>query len=285
MMIVILFLLTLHAVLDANYLINTAQKISTPLQEHCFKIFAGNHRGSEIRQALLCGKKITDPTTHNTLKSYGLLHLVVVSGAHLILLNQLLKRLALPFWARWTVNTLFVFCSGFDPPAVRSWMQLLLEHRRWKHTTLFSALFCLLFFPAWLQSLSLWLSAMASYILVLSSQKQFSESYWKNQLWIQFAFFISFVPLTLTIGGAHPFAIVANLLAASLFGALWIPLALLPQSAEVFLWILTAAENNPLQPLPQVLKIDPIYAVAPLTLALAIWTYRREVELKRCQIY
>ena len=57
--------------------------------------FAPEGNWRELYQATVCGKSFQDPTLLPLLKKFGLLHLIVVSGAHLVFLERLMHMIGL----------------------------------------------------------------------------------------------------------------------------------------------------------------------------------------------
>lgn len=59
----------------------------------CLSLIPQNARHSEIYQALICGSRVTEGELKSLLRQVGLIHLFVVSGAHLVFLDRLLQRI------------------------------------------------------------------------------------------------------------------------------------------------------------------------------------------------
>ncbi|MBX3041562.1 MAG: ComEC/Rec2 family competence protein, partial [Bdellovibrionaceae bacterium] len=151
--------------------------------------------------SLLCGASVKDGELKQLLRASGLLHLFVVSGAHLIWLEHLLARLNAPFALRLSGWTLFSLACGWQPPVVRAWVGLLLIklEPRWTPAlrsdqhVLLSGLTTLILFPSWGDSLSLALSWVAAFSLSLPFPRG-----WRGELLKCFAVWIFLMPFLIS---------------------------------------------------------------------------------------
>jgi len=123
---------------------------------------------------LFCGSNDIDGETKNLFLRTGLYHLLVVSGAHLILLERLLDRLLRERQRlKLAVFFLFALTCQLNPPILRALFgqgfRLLSKRQSLflndETRLLLAGLWCLILFPQWLGSLSLLLSWAASLAL------------------------------------------------------------------------------------------------------------------------
>lgn len=204
---------------SARNLINlAAEKLHTA----CLS-FAPDSPQQELYQSFVCGAPLTDPTFSTLFTQSGLIHVVVVSGAHLVFLEVLLSlvdprgRVTLP------VLGFYSLVTGFNAPVARSLTQLILAKVSQKFqlywsgpllTLLAGALTFFVLGP----SISLSLSWLASLALHASRSSPF-----KTQLRIYFFLF----PALAILAPAHPLSIVINVLFVPLLSILAFPLSLL----------------------------------------------------------
>lgn len=153
------------------------------------------NRGSEldfIYRSLVCGHRLPEGSFYESLRVMGLLHLMVISGTHLLFLEKILSRLL--FWlspSSFFKRTFIVIILGLyagigslKPPVVRAFLSLIVSqfNRSWKchwpgHQRAFiTGSLCLALFPHWGSSYSLILSWGAS--LSLSLAKGFRREIW-----------------------------------------------------------------------------------------------------------
>ena len=84
-----------------------------------------------VAAAVLCGTSLPLTAWNQNLKNWGLFHLIVVSGAHLVFLELLLRPTLLVFPLSWRKKLLvvflvvFCFLSGLQPPLVRAFIHRL----------------------------------------------------------------------------------------------------------------------------------------------------------------
>jgi ComEC/Rec2-related protein len=206
---------------------------------------------------LVCGKNLEEGKVKASLKQTGLLHLLVVSGSHLIFISEVLI-LFLPASLRFVVLFFFTLMTGVQAPIFRALMQQLVNQFQKKfrlnysplQVCLFTAIICLVLEPSWLMSLSFQLSSLASFALCINNYKK-----------IQTQFCVGIL-LTPVIGSFHPLFVFSNLLFGTIVGSVLFPLSALAFlsdfAAQLFahLWIYFtqiiqqfAAVNNHFSPL------------------------------------
>jgi len=127
----------------------------------------------DIYLALLCGKRLPTGTLRDVFTHVGLIHLMVVSGAHLIFLEKMwLKLPSWPFKNIFISSSLVIYSlmAGLHPPVFRALISFFL-HRFVKRFQLFwssywvimlSGVFSLMFNPKWISSTSLQLSLIGA---------------------------------------------------------------------------------------------------------------------------
>lgn len=150
----------------------------------CVKSVPSDVRYQESLQALVCGKNFSNPEHTHLLIASGLIHLFVVSGSHLKILQSILQKILcnkfLPstrFLQFIIFSLLFFYCAicKFNPPIFRSFVALSLVatteslHLRFRseNLILISGLICLVLSPEWITSLSLQMSWIAALTLIV----------------------------------------------------------------------------------------------------------------------
>ena len=182
-----------------------------------------------IYSALLCGEKLPEGEIKNTFITLGIIHLMVISGAHLIFLEKIWSLLP-RFRLKNTLLAIFLFIysmsAGLNPPVLRALFALFLSRIN-KDLKLFwspylrvhiSGLLCLCCQSSWFQSLSLQMSWVASMGM---ANRQFSR------LKSCALTFLLILPIISQWGNLNPLSIVINWLIAPLAGGILLPLSLL----------------------------------------------------------
>ncbi|HRO67218.1 MAG TPA: ComEC/Rec2 family competence protein [Pseudobdellovibrionaceae bacterium] len=226
-MILFFVLLTLSALQASDFLSMFTAQVSPDIHHLCLSILPTT--SFHPLQSLLCGAPVQQPELKQLLRSTGLLHLFVVSGAHLIWLEHWLCRLHAPFFLRVLGWTFFSLACGWQPPVVRGWIGLLLMKMepRWTPSlradqhVLLTGLITLIFFPLWGNSLSLALSWVAAFSLSLSFPKG-----WKGELMKCAAVWFFLLPLLAPWSPASPSTIFVNFLLAPVFSLFLLPLGI-----------------------------------------------------------
>lgn len=179
-------------------------------------------------QALVCGKNLPVNGDVFRLKKLGLIHLMVVSGAHLMFLVQMLKTI-LPtktfYYLRLPLSFLFVMNCQFKTPLLRAWLHyaisdfnsLLRLFIPSSTVLLLSVLICLSHQPEQFKSVSLLLSWLAS----LGIQKG------KNPFTQSFLIYIFTFPILLSIYPLSIWSILINTFLAPPIGWILFPVSLL----------------------------------------------------------
>ena len=218
-------------------------------------------------QALACGQKPQTNSDILLLKQLGIIHILVVSGFHILMLNKVLHFLLRgPYLIFLKPLFLFIFVMTcqFQLPVVRAWIQSLLVHinRKWnlqipKPFLLFlSILSSLIISFESYRSLSLPMSWVACLGI------QFGRNNWSQSLYS----YLLMLPIISSFAVLSPLTVVINSLFAPLIGLILFPLSLLSFFISglsfyvdkiwfLFLWagkevapLLTNPEPHPLLP-------------------------------------
>lgn len=185
-------------------------------------LFAPDSPYQNLYQSFVCGAALADPTLARLYIELGIIHVVVVSGAHLIFLDSLLRSLRKEDTA-WTLPFLafYALVTRFEAPVVRSLLQMVVRRFQKKaqlhwslpvETTVAGVLTLLIHGP----SLSLQLSWVASMGLLSRS----------SPLITQVRVYALLLPLLATLQMAHPISVMINLALAPLLSAVAFPASL-----------------------------------------------------------
>jgi len=230
-------------------------KISLPFHQACLAFSpVSNHM--DAYQAIVCGANLPPGDLANSLRQAGLLHLIVVSGSHLLLLEHVLIFQANKFKL---LNSLiffvllgFVLTTRDEPPAVRAFISLLLRSANhsfklgWSDLQIMtlSGFVSLTFCLDWGRTHSLLLSWGASLSLGafstftppfhkafsrqnLSSLKLKLQLQLKKTALRQIAIYLLLFPLLIPFSAPHPVSILCNLLFTPILNAVLFPMSLL----------------------------------------------------------
>lgn len=217
----------------SEYLLEKASSFSRNFQIKCLSVLPDS--SARFAQAsLLCGENVTKTSFKKALLHTSLIHLFVVSGSHLIFLEQILCLLRLPLWIRILVWLFYSLMCGWQPPLVRALISILVrcaEKTRGAYwpadlQTLWAGLTTLLLFPPWMQSRSLLMSWNAS--LALNARGLLPEMNSPRRLfWLGLLIYFLMLPLLWGFGNLHPLSILFNLCLAPLVSFWLLPLAFL----------------------------------------------------------
>ena len=157
------------------------------------------NKEAALLNGMLWGEKDFDKDFYNQLKNSGLLHLVVVSGANMILVFKgIVEGLAKWIgrkWAigmAWLVSLFYLNIVGWEIPIVRAlilvsvmyWAQILGKKYNVWRGLIFSGLIIVLAWPKSILEISFWLSFGAFFGVISSPWKDiFRSSFWVA-LWI-----------------------------------------------------------------------------------------------------
>ncbi|MDG0816106.1 ComEC/Rec2 family competence protein [Bdellovibrio svalbardensis] len=231
-MIILLFLaLTLSNSFSHSLLKNTSE-VAAIFHQKCVQTLPTESVNRKILSSLLCGENITDTELKDKLIKTSLIHIFVISGSHLILLDELLSILRIPVFVRFLFLSFYSLAVGWQPPAVRALVALgariLFQRWSWKFPVDFAVLIAgcitLALFPEWWNSLSLvmsWCAALAlCWVSVLKVRNKFSAL-----LLSQLAIFLFMSAPLWGLGALHPLSLLYNLLLAPVVAFVLLPLA------------------------------------------------------------
>ncbi|RYX78061.1 hypothetical protein EON76_06990, partial [bacterium] len=204
----------------------------------------------ELYQAVVCGGRIQSPSVRAIFAQLGLIHLLVVSGSHFVVLESLLKLTVLkitPHRLRgafvFSILLLFTLMTKASPPVLRAFFMFCLLAAnlafslQWTRLqTLTIAGFATLPFcrDRW-QLCSLFLSWLAALALEkMSGEKSANESgalNWRQKflasVFINSRVYFLLIPPLLLLTVPHPLTILANVLFAPVMGLVLFPMSLL----------------------------------------------------------
>jgi ComEC/Rec2-related protein len=231
------------------------------------------------------------------------MHWIVVSGSHLVLIEKIILfpiknfkknfggthlslQKAVADFLRFFILVLYLFCTGLQAPAVRSFFQMELAKNlkvsKFKLSTLWicliSGIGTLLLFPQWVNSLSLPLSWTASLALVISGlfrQRSEAHQFLQNHLWV----FLFMFPLLTQISTPNPLALAVSLILTPVFAWILFPLSLLCLLIHPLTHILDPLLQTLIGGLQKILPELKIYSTNPSPVAhspkihFGIWVY------------
>lgn len=185
----------------------------------------------ELYGAIVCGMAIHNPTYKQIFINSGLIHILVVSGSHLLFLEQIpfLKKIDLK-WKLGFILFPFTCLTGFQAPVARAFIIRTLSLTKFKNQVHLSAIqtqalgtvICFLVMPEWIHSLSFSLSWICG--LILASPKiSATSSEFENSIKI----FLGLIPFASYMGLVSPISIITNWLIAPIIGTILFPLSIL----------------------------------------------------------
>ena len=179
------------------------------LHHECLAQLPNSSTSHETLAALVCGKNFESFADRQLYSTTGLIHLFVVSGSHLILIQTMLTQIGRIFFHRFLavglMVLLFLYAAMclFNPPVTRSFIFLLISlvlhrnHQHWpKHYLLLLAgLTTLSLNYQWVNSLSLQMSWLAALALEIYAEKFKSFSIFFRQIIFYTSFTFCFLGL------------------------------------------------------------------------------------------
>ena len=232
-----------------------------------------NH--TDIYSALLCGKRLETSPTRMIFTQVGMIHFMVVSGAHLMFLEKLWNKLP-----PWPFKNIMIFLSlliyslmaGLNPPVLRALVSFLIHRLSQKlqlswtpyWRVMVSGLITLMLKPQWVTSTSLQLSWIGSLGFVSARYSQLVSS---------FICYILILPIISQWTVLHPLSVGMNFILFPLLSVTLFPLSvfsfIFPPLFPVtsFFWSLLIQILNFIQPIFK----SPFY-IPPL-FGFNIWIY------------
>lgn len=206
-------------------------QLAIPLHNSCLSFINQGGELNFIYQSLICGESLPKNSFYQALRTLGLLHLMVISGTHMLLLERILSKiLFLPSSVRLLKRglllfflLLYAFIGLLKPPVVRAFVSLCLNllnqkfQLKWaKHQrVLLSGAICLMIFPTWWTSYSLILSWAGS--LALSLTRGIKK---------ELCCFLLLYPLLLPLAPQSPVSLFSNWIFAPILTVFLFPLTL-----------------------------------------------------------
>lgn len=218
-------------------ILSELQQLSLFLHHGCLDQLPNSSTSQATLAALVCGKNFESFSDRQLYSATGLIHLFVVSGSHLILIQKILTQISQFFFNKFFVGglvvLLFLYAAMclFNPPVTRSFIFLLISlglhgnHQHWpKHYILLLAgLSTISLNYQWVNSLSLQMSWLAALVLEIYAEKFKSFSIFFRQI----IFYTSFTFCFLGLGFPQISTIVICVLVTPLLEYILFPFALL----------------------------------------------------------
>ncbi len=211
----LIFILGLKTFGSWALLTESAQNLCSSLYQHVS--FPDYH------QALICGTSLPQDSFQSQLLQIGLIHMLVVSGAHLGFLQNIFQLLKLPRILIWGLLSAYTLFSGAQAPVLRAWAQRSNKMPSSMQQVVWAGVFCIGIYGF---SFSLLLSWLATLGVMWPGRR----SLLKQALLI----YSVMTPALFSLGTQHPLSIVWNLIVASLLGWGLLPISLL---APIHPWI------------------------------------------------
>ena len=203
--------------------------LSHNLHHLCLEKLSFQSSLANIYKSLVCGKRLPAGQLKELFIQGGLIHLTVVSGAHLLFLERVWQKIPLPLFFKthglFVVLILYSLASHLYPPVLRALFSFFLFRLSqsfklfWNpcFITLLSGWLCLVYQPAWVYSFSLQLSLLACFLQNISTST------------IKKCFFtyLFILPIVNRWQALHPFTVLINWTLAPLISGLLFPLSFL----------------------------------------------------------
>ncbi len=178
-MVIFIFCALLLPLLESEKWFSGILTVALQVHRLCLGLIPEDSAYRSLHQSLICGAALPEGSVKTQLQMASLLHLFVVSGAHLVLIETALRKLpARQMRSSLILLSLTVYCfaSLLNPPVVRALLNLIFSRldRFFKtnlsacHQTLLAGVCCALLNPMWAQSLSFLLSWFAAFGIAVS---------------------------------------------------------------------------------------------------------------------
>lgn len=157
-------------------------------QKFCVESLESLSKFDNLHKKIICSYDQTPTSSENEqiifelFKNLGLVHLLVASGTHLVIIQKGVQKILIQFTKSklptYIFLSLFILCSNFNCPVTRSYCQFVITIESQKksmgwsniHMIFISSFVYIGLFPTNLFSLSFWLSLSASLCLSLFSK-------------------------------------------------------------------------------------------------------------------
>lgn len=233
-MIILIFLALSLSNFNSSTLLKNASAISLSFQQKCTNLIPSQTKNPHVMASLVCGEKLTDESLKQNLVKTSLIHIFVISGSHLILLDELLSILKIPVLLRFLFLGFYSLVVGWQPPAVRALVALGVRvgfkklgwHFPPDLLTLIAGLLTLTLFSQWWTSNSLlmsWCAALAlCWVLLLRIKNKFAALFISQGA----IYLFMFVPLW-GLGSVHPLSLLYNIFLGPVVAFVLLPLSVL----------------------------------------------------------
>lgn len=215
-------------------LLKNMSSLANVFHKKCLRTLPPSSKHPDALGALTCGEKLTDKKLQENLSKTSLIHIFIVSGSHLILFDQFLSILKIPYYLRFLFLSFYSLCVGWQAPAVRALLGLGLRHTQQKTAlhfppdllVLLTGALTLILFPSWWNSLSLLMSWCAALALCMVPTLRIKVP-WAKALAAQLSILILMGAPLWGLGSLHPLSIIYNLFLAPVVAYLLLPLSVL----------------------------------------------------------
>lgn len=207
-------------------LLNTASRPNSFLHRTCKSQVPQEMQSQKLLQSLVCGENLQDMQLKKLLTDSSLIHLIVVSGSHFLVLIWLLKCLRLTHWLQLILLLLYWLMTQAQAPGL---FALLIWGLRQSHgpsfrshqRVLLAGLFCLLIQPRFFQSGSLYLTWLCCLGLTLASKRK--EKLWGDPNILIYIFVNLFGGWTIW---SHPLGFILNMTIGAFLSLVFFPLGI-----------------------------------------------------------
>ncbi|WP_413584631.1 ComEC/Rec2 family competence protein [Bdellovibrio sp. HCB274] len=233
-MIILILLAASLSISNSDTLLNNASRLSQSYQQKCLTLLPRESENHSALASIVCGERLQDQNLKQNLVKTSLIHIFVISGSHLLLLDELFAIIRVPFFVRFLLLSFYSLVVGWQPPAVRALSALglrgLFKKLGWVFPadtmTMIAGCFTLALFPAWWNSASLLMSWCASLALAWTSLLKIKNPF-HRLLFNQCAVFIFMTAPLWGLSSLHPLALLYNLLLGPLVSYVLLPLGFL----------------------------------------------------------
>jgi competence protein ComEC len=231
-MIILLLLAFTLSTFNSPSLLKNTSALSRSFQQKCSNSVPPQTENPHVMASLICGEKLTDKTLKENLVKTSLIHIFIISGSHLILLDELLSILKIPVLLRFLFLSFYSLLVGWQPPAVRALIALVtrvgFKKMRWHFPsdllTLIAGLTTLTLFSEWWKSNSLLMSWCASLALcwvpILRIKNRIAAL-----LLSQLAIYLFMIIPLWGLGSLHPLNLLYNIFLGPVVSFILLPLA------------------------------------------------------------
>lgn len=174
-MIRVLLLLSFVCLLRFTFPAEISSLTDNPLHRLCLSQIKKSMIHQELTAALVCGKNLTSTKTKDLFIRSSLIHIIVVSGSHFAVLAGILEFFQLPVLFIFFVLFLFLIMTGTQAPGVLAFLffsikKFIFPRAKSSHHLLLSGLLALVLIPQGLDSFSLYLSWLCTWLLIVQSE-------------------------------------------------------------------------------------------------------------------